>query len=132
MQATQSTNKAPDPFSFPAEPTMTNHIEIRTTRRGSEKAFIVGTRIGVDVIYISHELEGQSPDEIIQAYPHLTLSSVHAALAYYYEHSDEIRDLVREDKEFADKMEANSAATRYSGLRNASFGAKGGSGPVSS
>jgi len=98
-----------------------------------QRAFIVGTRIGVDNIYIAHELQGQSPDEIVDAYPHLTLANVHAALSYYYEHADEIRNQVRESREFAEQMEAQSKPSKYSDLRDETFGVKdGGENPVSS
>lgn len=60
---------------------------------------IAGTRIRVSHIVHRYERERQSPDEIVQAYPHLTLAQVHAALAYYYSH----RELI--DKEIASSDE---------------------------
>lgn len=51
---------------------------------------VAGTRIRVSHIAYRYEREHQSPDEIVQAYPHLTLAQVHAALAYYYSHREEI------------------------------------------
>ena len=51
---------------------------------------LAGTRIRVSHIAYRYERERQSPDEIVQAYPHLTLAQVHAALAYYYSHREEI------------------------------------------
>ena len=38
-----------------------------------------------------------SPDEIVSAYPTITLSDVHAALAYYYDHQAEIDADIKED-----------------------------------
>ena len=32
-----------------------------------------------------------TPDDIVEAHPHLTLADVHAALAYYYDQQDAIR-----------------------------------------
>ena len=40
-----------------------------------------------------------SPDEIVSEYPTLTLSDVHAALAYYDHHRDELDRDIREDGE---------------------------------
>jgi uncharacterized protein (DUF433 family) len=38
------------------------------------------------VSLIASEYEsGMSPDEIIEAHPHLTLAQVHAALSYFYD-----------------------------------------------
>jgi uncharacterized protein (DUF433 family) len=52
---------------------------------------ITGTDIKVSQIASEHEHHGMSPDEIVEAHPHLTLADVHAALSYYYDHRDEIR-----------------------------------------
>ena len=81
-----------------------NHIEHRETRSGLQKAFVRGTRISVQDIYVSHELMGQTPDEIVAAHPHLTLAHVHAALAYCFDHLDEIRQQIQDDKTFVDEF----------------------------
>ena len=61
---------------------------------------IAGTRIRVSHIAYRYERERQSPDEIVQAYPHLTLAQVHAALAYYYSHRDAIdREIASSDEQ---------------------------------
>ena len=44
---------------------------------------IAGTRIRVSHVAYRYERERHSPEEIVQAYPHLTLAQVHTALAYY-------------------------------------------------
>jgi uncharacterized protein (DUF433 family) len=49
------------------------------------KPRIDGHRVTVEDVAIWHERQGMSPDEIVSAYPSITLSDVHAALAYYYE-----------------------------------------------
>ena len=56
---------------------------------------IAGTRIRVSHVAFRYERERQSPDDIVHAYPHLTLAQVHAALSYYYSHREDI------DKEIA-------------------------------
>ena len=83
------------------EHTPIQHIEIRKNREGQDRAFIAGTRVRVQDIYVDSELLGKSADEIVAALPHLTLAQVHAALAYYFNHRDEILDELRQDKEFA-------------------------------
>ena len=47
-----------------------------------------------------------SPDEIVSEYPTLTLSDVHAALAYYYDHRDELDQDIREDEKFVEQLRA--------------------------
>lgn len=46
------------------------------------------------------EIQGNSPDQIVEAYPHLTLAQVHAALSYYFDHRSEIQNDLKQDAEF--------------------------------
>lgn len=63
-------------------PAMLNeHIEITPGVCGG-KPRVAGTRIRVQDIVVWTE-QGQSPEEIVTGYPHLSLADVHAALAYY-------------------------------------------------
>ena len=55
-------------------------------------------------IVVLHEKLGQTPDEIVSTYPSLTLADVHAALAYYFDHPQEIQDAVAEDRQLAEEM----------------------------
>ena len=82
----------------------TGHIELRETRGGQQKAYVAGTRISVQDIYVAHELQGQTPDQIAAAWPHLTLAQIHAALVYCHDHLDEIRSQFRADQEFVEEM----------------------------
>jgi uncharacterized protein (DUF433 family) len=86
-----------------------NYIELRKNRDGANRAFIVGTRVRVQDIYALAEIQGKTPDEIVQALPHLTLAQVHAALAYYFDHRPEILRELREDGEFAAQLQAASS-----------------------
>ena len=51
--------------------TLTQHIEIRKDRAGQDRAYIAGTRVRVQDIYVDSEVLGKSPDEIVAALPHL-------------------------------------------------------------
>lgn len=51
------------------------------------------------ILLFWHEQHGQSPDEIVSQIPSITLADVHAALAYYYDHSEEIQDEIQSEKE---------------------------------
>ena len=46
---------------------------------------IKGTRMRVIDIAIEYDRLGLTPDQIIDAHPHLTLEAIHDALSYYYE-----------------------------------------------
>jgi uncharacterized protein (DUF433 family) len=74
-------------------------IELRPNRSGQPRAFITGTRVRVQDVYALAEVQGKSPDEIVAALPHLSVAQVHAALAYYFAHRDEILRELREDEE---------------------------------
>jgi uncharacterized protein (DUF433 family) len=52
---------------------------------------IEGTGIRVQDVASAYEHSDYEPDEITQLYPDLSLSDVHRALAYYYDHIDEFR-----------------------------------------
>ena len=68
------------------------------------KPIIEGTRIKASQIAIEYERMGMTPDEIIQAHPHLTLAQIHDALSYYYENIDEINDDIRSEEQFIDDI----------------------------
>jgi len=53
------------------------------------KPIIVGTRITVRCIAGYYQM-GMSADEILTTLSHLTPSQVHSALAYYFDHQDEV------------------------------------------
>jgi uncharacterized protein (DUF433 family) len=52
---------------------------------------VVGTDIKVSQIASEVELLGMTPDEVVEAHPHLSLADVHAALAYFYDRQGAIR-----------------------------------------
>ncbi len=67
---------------------------------------IAGRRITVEHIAIWHERMGMSPDEIVYNYPSITLSDVHAALAYYFENRERINADILEGERYVQEMKA--------------------------
>jgi len=51
-----------------------------------------------------HELQGLSADEIVSQFPQLTLADVHAALAYYHDHREEIRRQMKDAESLVKAM----------------------------
>jgi len=49
-----------------------------------------------------------SADDIVAAYPQLTLAGVHAALAFYFDNRDEIERQMQEGMEFVRSLKAKS------------------------
>lgn len=70
------------------------------------KPCIAGSRIRVQDVYVWHELQGRSPDEIVSSFPQLTLADVYAALAYFWDHRDQILLEMREQEELVEQMKA--------------------------
>lgn len=66
------------------------YIEQSEETRGG-KPCITGTRISVSDVVIWHLRMGQSVDEIAAQY-NLSLSAVHGALSYYYDHKTNVDD----------------------------------------
>lgn len=87
------------------QPTLAQHIEMRRGRRGELRAYVAGSRVRVQDIVSDHERHGMTPDEIVREHPHLSLAQVHAALAYYFDHRDEIRSQMKADAELAEQMQ---------------------------
>ena len=86
------------------DPVIAKHIESTPGVCGGRPR-IAGTRIRVQDIVIWHERLGYSPDEIVSHYPQLTLADVYAALAYYYDHRDEIERYIQEGEELATTLQ---------------------------
>lgn len=70
------------------------------------KPRIAGHRIKVADVAVWYERMGLSPDEIVSTWPSISLSDVHAALAYYYDHRDQIDADIRAGEEFVEKYRA--------------------------
>lgn len=85
-------------------PIIKEHIEITPgVCRGKPR--IAGHRIRVQDIAIWHEQMGMSPDEILYHYPSISLADVDAALAYYHDNREEIRQQIAADEEFARQLQ---------------------------
>jgi len=87
------------------ESTLNKHIETTPGVCGGRPR-VAGHRIRVQDIAIWHEMQGQSADDIVGQFPQLSLADVHAALAYYFDHRDEILRQIREDADFVAQVKS--------------------------
>ena len=72
-------------------------------------AWIPGANTKVIEVVLDKLAYGWSPEEMHLQHPHLSLAQIHAALAYYYEHQEQLdSDIARRRKE-VEKMAAESA-----------------------
>lgn len=88
------------------ENVLTQHIS-KTPGICGGRACIAGHRIRVTDIVVWHEIRGMSPDQIVDMFPGITLADVHAALAYYFDHREEIEDEFRKQDQLAEWVKAN-------------------------
>lgn len=64
-----------------------------------------------------------TPSEIVEDYePSITLADVHIALAYYYDHLEEIRQQMREDEAFVAEMIAKTPSLLRQKVKNHNAG----------
>ncbi len=83
--------------------TIREHIEI-VPGESRPKARIAGHRIRVQDVALWHEKLGMSVDEIVYQYPTITLADVYAALAYYWDHRNEIERAIRQERAVVDEF----------------------------
>lgn len=77
--------------------TRTEHPHIvRTPGVAGGRPTIRGTRISVDFI-VRQLRTGDTPEDIVGGYPHLTAAAVYDAISYYYDHQDEIDRFLAEN-----------------------------------
>ena len=81
------------------------------------KACIAGHRVRVLDVVVWHEHQGLTPDEIVSHIPSITLADVHAALAYYFDHIEEIQQEMREERAFAEEFRRKNPSLLEAKLR---------------
>ena len=68
-------------------------------------AKIIGTRSKVRMVVLDMQ-NGMTPEDIHEAYPHLSMAQIHAALAYYYDHKAEIDADIEEGRRIFEEFKA--------------------------
>ena len=66
--------------------------------------FIKGTSMKVVELVTSIHAYGWSPEELHFQYPHLNMSQIYSALAYYWEHKEEIDADMKRRFEYSEKL----------------------------
>jgi uncharacterized protein (DUF433 family) len=96
MEQTQNQSQE-TPSTTGILPVMREHI-VSTPDTCGGKPRIAGSRIQVKQIAMMHERQGLSPSDIVSEFPHLTLSGIYAALAYYHDHREAINAEIAADR----------------------------------
>jgi uncharacterized protein (DUF433 family) len=111
---TQSSDGCTEPTVAPA-PDRARIVSTPGTCGGKPR--IDGHRITVKHIILDHQRGGMSLDEIVSAYPSLTLSDVYSALAYYHDHRADIDADITADDDHWSEMERQNRGTLVERLR---------------
>ncbi len=99
---------------------MTNGAERITHTPGvcGGKACIAGHRIRVSDVVVWHEQMGMTPDQIVNEYPSITISDVYTALAWYFDHVDEIHEEMRSERARVEEFRRGHVSILESRLRD--------------
>lgn len=84
-----------------------NERIVKTPGTCGGRARIAGHRVRVQDIVIWYEHQGMTPDQIVSEIPTITLSDVHSALAYYFDHVQEIQEEMRADEAYVAEFRRN-------------------------
>lgn len=88
-----------------AKATSYAHIELRD----DGVPIISGTRMKVEHLAVEATTWAMDADAIQRQHPHLSMGQVHSALAYYYDHKEEIDREIEEGDREAERLRADQA-----------------------
>ena len=71
--------------------------------------FVEGTPIKIVELVADHKAYGWSPEELHFQHPELTLGQIHSALAYYWDHHQELDDDISERLRRVDRLRGQAA-----------------------
>src|SRR5437762_5016790 len=88
------------------------HADLPPLRVDEGGAVRVGkSRISLDLVVEQYE-NGMTPEDMVRAYDTLVLDDVHAVIAYYLQHREEVQTHLKRRKEEAETLRAKIAAER--------------------
>jgi uncharacterized protein (DUF433 family) len=69
---------------------------------------IIGTTMKVIELVLDSQAYGWSPEELQFQHPYLTMGQIHSALAYYWDHQEELDQDIAERLQFVDQLRQNA------------------------
>ena len=88
------------------------HTEAPPLRTDEGGAIRIGkSRISLDLVVEQYE-NGMTPEDMVRAYETLALADVHAVIAYYLRHRDEVRAYLKRRAEEAETLRTKIEAER--------------------
>ena len=74
--------------------------------------YLAGTETKVIELVLNRMAYGWSAEEMHLQHPHLTLGQIHSALAYYWDHQDELDEEIQRRLEYVEGIRSTSEPTR--------------------
>ncbi|MEG3896207.1 MULTISPECIES: DUF433 domain-containing protein [unclassified Microcoleus] len=74
---------------------------------------IEGTSMKIVELLTSVKAYGWTPEELLQSYPHLTLSKIYSALAYYLDNQQEIDADIERREEYVKQLEQEAGESPF-------------------
>jgi uncharacterized protein (DUF433 family) len=74
------------------------------------RAYVEGTRTRVTMI-VMDQMNGLTPEQIHVEYPYLSLSKIHSALAYYYDHKQQLDTEIEQEVREVEELRAHAIAS---------------------
>lgn len=75
--------------------------------------FIAGTSMKVVELVTSVKAYGWGPEELHYNYPHVGMSQIHSALAYYWDHKEEIDEDVERRDRYAERLQQEAGESPF-------------------
>jgi uncharacterized protein (DUF433 family) len=72
---------------------------------------IIGTTMKVIELVLDSKAYGWSPEELQFQHPYLTMGQIHSALAYYWDHQEELDTDIEARLQFVDQLQQNTKPT---------------------
>src|SRR5580658_98634 len=70
-------------------------------------------RVRVSQIVADYVAHGWSPEEMCRQHPNLTLAEAHSAMAYYFDHQEEIDRELQAELELSEKERASASPSKF-------------------
>src|SRR3982751_822121 len=90
-------------------PLDTEALPLRTDAGGAVR--VGNSRVSLDLVVEQYE-NGMTPEDMVRAYDTLALADVHAVIAYYLRHRDEVRAYLTRRSEEAEVLRAKIESER--------------------
>jgi uncharacterized protein (DUF433 family) len=76
-------------------------------------AVVADSRMKVAQLVSEVMAYGWSPEELHFQHPYLSMGQIHSALAYYWDHEEEINQQIEDDLQYTDRMRRAAGETPF-------------------